>query len=82
METPTSNRDTVIAPVVPTASAHVRLRPVGLLESRITGGMWAARRTTNREVSIPHGAAQLDKVGNLFNFGWPRGRAPPTGVLR
>ena len=64
----TSNRDNVIAPVVPTASAHVRLRPVGLLESRITGGMWAARRARNREVTIPHGAAQLERVGNVMNF--------------
>ena len=68
METPTSNHDTVIAPVVPTASAHVRLRPVGLLESRITGGMWAARRARNHEVTIPHGAAQLERVGNVMNF--------------
>ena len=68
METPTSNHDTVIAPVVPTASAHVRLRPVGLLESRITGGMWAARRANNHEVTIPHGAAQLERVGNVMNF--------------
>lgn len=58
----------LVAPVVPTPSASVRLRPIGLQHSQITGGMWAARRTTNREVSIPHGAAQLANVGNLVNF--------------
>ena len=30
--------------------------------------MWAARRATNREVTIPHGAAQLERVGNVMNF--------------
>ena len=58
----------VVAPVVPTFNAHVRLRPIGLLRSRIEGGLWADRRRTNHEVTIPHGAAQLEAAGNLFNF--------------
>jgi uncharacterized protein len=58
----------LVAPVMPTPSASVRLRPIGLQHSRITGGMWAARRTTNLDVSLPHGAAQLDRAGNLVNF--------------
>jgi uncharacterized protein len=57
-----------VSPVVPTASAVGRLRPIGLLRSRIEGGLWADRRRTNHDVTIPHGAAQLEAVGNLFNF--------------
>ena len=30
--------------------------------------MWAARRARNHEVTIPHGAAQLERVGNVMNF--------------
>ena len=65
----------VVAPVLPTASAHVRLRPIGLLDSRITGGMWATRRKMNHEVTIPHGAAQLERVGNVMNFRLAGGEA-------
>lgn len=57
-----------VAPVVPTPTAAVRLRPIGLLGSRIEGGLWAERRAVNREVTIPHGAAQLEAAGNLANF--------------
>ena len=60
--------DSVVAPVVPTARAAIRLRPIGLLRSRIEDGLWADRRRANHEVTIPHGAAQLEAAGNLFNF--------------
>jgi hypothetical protein len=56
------------APVVPTPSARVRLRPVGLHGSRITGGLWATRRATNHAMALPHGAAQLERAGNVENF--------------
>lgn len=75
-----------VAPVVPTSSAAVRLRPLGLHGSRIDGGLWADRRRTNHDVTIPHGAAQLQAVGNLTNFemaagggGKYRGAADDTG---
>jgi DUF1680 family protein len=58
----------VVAPVVPTPNADVLLRPIGLLGSRIEGGLWADRRRTNHDVTIPHGAAQLEEAGMLFNF--------------
>ena len=58
----------IVAPVVPTASANVRLRPIGLASSHITGGMWATRRALNHDRSIPHGAAQLERAGNVTNF--------------
>jgi DUF1680 family protein len=65
----------IVAPVVPTAQAAVRVRPVGLLRSRVEGGLWADRRRANHEVTIPHGAAQLEAVGNLFNFKLAAGSA-------
>jgi hypothetical protein len=58
----------VVAPVMPTSSAHVLLRPIGLRASQITGGMWADRRATIRGVTIYHGAAQLERAGNVKNF--------------
>lgn len=63
-----------VAPVVPTAGAAVRLRPIGILQSRIDGGLWAERRAVNRDVTVPHGAAQLEAAGNLANFRLAAGR--------
>ena len=68
----------VVAPVVPTASAMGRLRPLGLLQSRIEGGLWAQRRRTNHQVTIPHGAKQLEASGTLFNFKLATGAAQGT----
>ena len=57
-----------IAPVVPTRGALARLQPLGLGASRIDGGLWSDLRRRNREITIPHGAAQLEAAGNLSNF--------------
>ena len=46
----------------------MRLRPLGLAGARIEGGLWSDTRHTNRDLSIPHGAAMLDACGNLENF--------------
>ena len=56
------------SPVLPTPNASVRLRPLGLSGSRIEGGLWADRRRTNHEVTIPFGAEQLEAAGNLLNL--------------
>ncbi len=58
----------IVSPVVPTSSATGRLRPIGLSGNRISAGFWAERRRLNHDVTIPHGAAQLEAVGNLGNF--------------
>src|SRR5450759_1544270 len=58
----------IVSPVVPTLAADVRLRPIGLLRSRLGSGLWADRCRTNHEVTLPHGAAQLEAVGNLSNL--------------
>ncbi len=59
---------TTISPVVPSPASGTRLQPLGLGASRIDGGLWHDLRRRNREVTIPHGAAQLEAVGNLANF--------------
>ena len=74
-ELPTDERAVTPAPVVPTASGAAALRPVGVLRSRIDGGIWAARRQTNHDVTLPHGAKQLEIVGNLHNFRLAAGAA-------
>ena len=62
------DRSEPVAPVVPTPGADVRLRSLGVLRSRIEAGLWADRRQTNHDITIPHGAAELERAGNLFNF--------------
>jgi len=56
------------APVVATAHAIARLRPIGADRVTITGGFWADRLRVNRERTIPHGFDQLRHAGNLNNL--------------
>jgi uncharacterized protein len=71
-----------VAPVLPTSSAAVVLRPIGVLRSRVLGGIWAERRRTNHQVTIPHGASRLEAAGNLFNFELAAGAAGGAGAYR
>lgn len=64
----TAQHAPVIAPVLPTASGLARLTPIGLSGVRLEGGLWGERRSVNREITIPHGASQLEAAGNLDNF--------------
>jgi DUF1680 family protein len=54
--------------VVPTASARVRLRPLDPTGVRILGGLLGDRQRVNGEVTIPHGAEQLERAGTLENL--------------
>jgi uncharacterized protein len=58
----------IASPVLPTPNARVRLRPLGLSGSRVEGGLWADRRRSNHEITIPFGAEQLEAAGNLLNL--------------
>jgi len=49
--------DGISAPVVPTTAASVRLRPLDLRAVTVESGLWAQRRRTNHETTIPHGLA-------------------------
>lgn len=64
---PTSVTD-IIASVVPTSTASVRYRPLDASGVSLGAGFWGTRQTINRERTIPRGAEQLRKAGNLRNF--------------
>ncbi len=57
-----------IAPVIPSAGAIGRLRPLGGQDVGITGGFWADRMRLNRELTLPHVFGQLVEAGNLHNL--------------
>ncbi|WP_034593392.1 glycoside hydrolase family 127 protein [Hamadaea tsunoensis] len=52
-------------PVVPSRSA---VRPLGLGESRITGGFWADRQRLIGTATLDHGRQWMDKLGWTGNF--------------
>jgi DUF1680 family protein len=58
--------------------AHAALRPLD--GARIDGGFWARRQHANRQVSLPDGAEQLERAGNLHNLRLAAGTA--TGDYR
>ncbi|HEY7969516.1 MAG TPA: beta-L-arabinofuranosidase domain-containing protein [Candidatus Limnocylindrales bacterium] len=55
-------------PVHPSPGAIGTLRPLALGDAAITGGFWAERLRRNRERTIPHGFAQLDRAGNFHDL--------------
>ena len=55
-------------PLLPTAQAMGRLRPVPSGAARITGGFWAARQRANRKSAIASGPERLEAAGNLDNL--------------
>ncbi len=74
--------------VQPCASATARLTPMSSTDVTLDGGLWADRARTNRERSIGHGYAELDRVGNFANLrmaaGQPgryRALSEPLGVI-
>ncbi|HEV8461873.1 MAG TPA: beta-L-arabinofuranosidase domain-containing protein [Gaiellaceae bacterium] len=58
----------MVTSVEPTASAHVRLRPIDGRDVVIRDGLLADRRRMNREVTLLRGAEQLDRAGTLDNL--------------
>jgi len=66
--------------VAPTASARVRLRPIDGRGVAIREGLLADRQRVNREVTLLHGAEELERAGTLDNLRIAAGRA--TGERR
>jgi DUF1680 family protein len=65
------------APVVQTwRSPHVRLKPVGVREAKLTGGLLAERYRTNIAAGIPAGWKQLWESYTIPNFYVVSGRRP------
>ena len=67
------------APVLPTAAAICRLSPIRAGVAKVTGGFWLERQRINRERTLPHGFAQLERAGNIANL---RLAAGATGRYR
>ena len=59
---------TIGSSVVPTASARVRLRPIDGRGVVIRDGLLADRQRVNREVTLLHGAEELERAGTLDNL--------------
>ncbi|WP_228516917.1 glycoside hydrolase family 127 protein [Curtobacterium sp. VKM Ac-1376] len=55
-------------PVLPTADAHLTLRPLPTGDARITGGFWALRQERNGRDAVRSGYQQLDAAGNFRNL--------------
>ena len=64
-----------VTSVAPTASAHVRLRPIDARRVEIRAGLLAERQRVNREVTLLHGLDQLEKAGTLENLRIAAGRS-------
>jgi hypothetical protein len=54
--------------VRPSATASLRLRPLGAQQLRVLAGFWADSLRRNREHTIPHGFEQLRAAGTVDNL--------------
>jgi hypothetical protein len=61
--------------VAPTALARVALRPIDPTRVRLGDGLLGERQQINREVTLLHGAAEIESAGALENFRIAAGRA-------
>jgi DUF1680 family protein len=68
---------TAAGPVDTTASPHSTWQTLPFSAARIIDGFWAKHRQTNRQVSLRHGLAMLERASNLHNLrlaaGWATG---------
>jgi len=59
---------TIGSSVVPTADAHVRLRPIDGRGIVIRDGLLADRQRVNREITLLRGAEELERAGTFDNL--------------
>lgn len=55
--------------------AAAMLRPLGMVDVRITGGFWGVRQALNREVTLETTMRRLDEAGNFHNLRLAQGKA-------
>ncbi|MEV5968321.1 beta-L-arabinofuranosidase domain-containing protein [Kribbella sp. NPDC051952] len=60
--------EAVTTSLSPAAATRGHWQPLGLGQSKITGGFWAPRQLRNGESAIPSGQDQLETAGNLQNL--------------
>ena len=70
-----TSMQTIGSSVEPTASAHLRLRPLDGRNVVIRDGLLAERQRVNREVTLLRGAEELERAGTLDNLRIAAGRA-------
>jgi uncharacterized protein len=68
------------AAVVPSGTAQAAFRPLGLADVRLESGLLHDRQVINRNVTLLHGAQELEAAGTLQNFRIAAGLA--TGERR
>jgi DUF1680 family protein len=71
-----STRPAAVAPVAPTSGA---LRPLGLDEVAITGGVWGRRQAVNGTATLDHIERWLEREGWLGNFDLAAAGTLPEG---
>ncbi|MCJ1714636.1 glycoside hydrolase family 127 protein [Curtobacterium sp. VKM Ac-2922] len=64
----TEHRARTATPVLPTAGAHLRFRPLPAGHARITGGFWHLRQQRNGRDAVRDGYRQLETAGNFRNL--------------
>ena len=69
------NHSQAAGPVDTRISPHSVWRTLPFAAARITDGFWARQRQTNRQVSLRHGYAMLERAGNLPNLRLAAGQA-------
>jgi len=63
-----SSSEPLIAPVSPRATDQLAVRPLGLTDVELTRGFWADWQRLNRDVTIPHALAWLERDGSVDNL--------------
>jgi DUF1680 family protein len=69
------NHSQAAGPVDTLISPHSVWRTLPFAAAQITDGFWARQRQTNRQVSLRHGYAMLERAGNLPNLRLAAGQA-------
>jgi DUF1680 family protein len=77
--TPLSPPTAITPPVAPASPSRGRLRPLGLSEVTVTGGLWAERQRLNATETLPHIHARLESEGWFGNFDRAARGALPEG---
>lgn len=73
--TPSPSAQTAMQPIAPVLPSSGALRPLGLDEVKLTGGLWRDLQQLNAEVIIDHCYGWMSKIGWITNFDRAAGAA-------
>lgn len=66
--TPSASAPIAVQPIAPVVPRRGALRPLGLDEVKLTGGLWGDLQQLNAEVIIDHCYGWMSKIGWITNF--------------